>query len=744
MPLSIGFRLRRMSVKRKAVLDESDLEEDISTSPALKRTRKCGNCRQQDGHDRRNCPNPPAKGAKSPRANKSQPAVVPVTEDTDSAPEPEPVRKAKAGPEPEVTFEQFKDEWLVGVSNGTSGFDKARRFIIKMLRDWNEIPFDSDDTIVLDASKDGGMDAVYLHKGKDDTSVDVEDEDDDQGDTWYVFQSKYGEFINASMISKEGNKVLETIDAKGTKPLSNAARHVRDRITNFLKKKSNADRIYFVLLTENPLDQACNRALQDIAAAGRKRFGNIFDVKSVSIETLWRLAPVGMQVLPPRKFHLKIRDIDHVDCVKNVIHVEVPLRRLYEFVVDFAKVSGGNNTQLFDSNLRQYLKFKSKVNLGMKETLLTEPQHFELYNNGIRLLTTDFEVENGKLLITDPSIPNGCQTTNTIFNVCHERLASGGTGSDEALAKWEEKLDRGNVSATIIRLGDPSDPKARELRKKITRYTNSQNAVRARDFLALDQNSNDWASDMAKCNVFLEIQRGAWEAQKAIQKKIADPEERFGEYANLFELIKIYCAGGLKQPGIAFGGQSRLFAPGGNIFKDISEGDGTITATDLMAAFLLQKAASTNNFGHQNEQDKRNSRRQTKFLFYSVTYQLVRDMLTAKDKPSSPSDVSRALKSILEARDPAISEALLGNALHVIDEYMTRSEDSESRTVYTEKLFTDTCGSDLNQFLKLIGKSGSDTPNLTDLLRIQKVSMKRPNKAGETSDFDKMASVCKF
>jgi hypothetical protein len=63
--------------------------------------------------------------------------------------------------------------------------------------------------------------------------------------------------------------------------------------------------------------------------------------------------------------------------------------------------------------------------------------------------------------------------------------------------------------------------RARTLLEAITRYTNSQNAVREKDFLALTSDFKTWARQMAeRYGVYLEIQRGGWDSRRALQNSI--------------------------------------------------------------------------------------------------------------------------------------------------------------------------------------------------------------------------------
>ncbi|RAL70035.1 putative abortive infection phage resistance protein [Dehalococcoides mccartyi] len=145
------------------------------------------------------------------------------------------------------------------------------------------------------------------------------------------------------------------------------------------------------------------------------------------------------------------------------------------------------------------------MNKGIQETLRNSPERFGLYNNGITLVVADFQAQDDETMeLVDPYVVNGCQTTRTIWEVCHQRLEAGGTGENSDLKEWRDRAASGVVITKIVKVGTNAD----ELIQFITRYTNSQNAVREKDFLALTSDFRTWAREMAnKYNIFLETQR---------------------------------------------------------------------------------------------------------------------------------------------------------------------------------------------------------------------------------------------
>ena len=100
----------------------------------------------------------------------------------------------------------------------------------------------------------------------------------------------------------------------------------------------------------------------------------------------------------------------------------------------------------------------------------------------------------------------------------------------------------------------------------ITRFTNSQNSVREQDFIALHRGFKNWAAAMAvDYKIFLEIQRGGTESQKAWEKQHPQAEP-FDDYVNAFDLVKVYGAGWLRVPGLAYS-KNPPFLPGGSVYE---------------------------------------------------------------------------------------------------------------------------------------------------------------------------------
>lgn len=648
--------------------------------------------------------------------------------------------------QPIPTFDEFKQSWLEDVQAPDSDGKKpptvelGHRFAHKLVTQWLEVGKDdvSDDLIYCDGSGDGGIDIAYLHRGAGRTS-DSDNESSSEGDIWYLVQSKYGKaFQGVSTLLEEGHKVIETLDGH-TKRLSSISGSLLERLNNFRRKAatSELDRIILMFATTDPLSEEQRRALGEIQAAGRDRLGPIFDVQAVSLATIYqRLDDTPNSLIALR---VPIR-AELAASGSDLLVGSVLLPSLYAFLQNY-KAETGDLDQLYEKNVRRFLGSRGRVNKAIQETLKRTPEAFGLYNNGITIVVEDFHSnDDGTIELVEPYIVNGCQTTRTIWEVFHQKLESGGSGVDPELEDWERKAGQGVVVTKVVKVGDVGEI----LLQDITRYTNNQNAVSEKDFLTLNKDLRSIARQMGeKYNVFLEVQRGGWDSQQAYQNQHPGTT-RFSDHSNAFDLIKVYGAGWLREAGTAFG-RNAAFLPNGSVYKaifpdTIDENDEPFDVDDFYAAYRLQQAAEEFSFGRAANQP---SRRQTRFLFYMVVLELLKDVMVRSGinlKPR-PKDLTRALLELFTSSNQAAIKELLNTAINVIDEYLTPGKDD---SVFVEPEFIRTFNNDLNGYLKAekLGKSEDFSPRFRSLLNDYERTMGRAT-GGQQSPRELLTSVIK-
>lgn len=600
------------------------------------------------------------------------------------------------------TYEDFRDAWLRDItSDDLSTFARGLKFGAKLVTQWLDVTSDDDDFIICDGSGDGGIDIAYLQRG----------DDESEGDTWYVIQSKYGSaFIGTQTILEEGNKVINTLQGK-TERLSEQSTRLLEKLNVFMASASDVDRIVLVIATTDPIAASDRDALDNIKLIGRERVMGNFDVEEVSLLTIWE----SLDEVESSKLTVSIRG-KFVEQYSGLLVGTVGLPELFEFLKKYQRITG-NLDQIYEKNVRQFLGNRRKINKGIAETLNQQPEKFGLYNNGITIVVSSYsqngQNENGRndeYAMHDPYIVNGCQTTRTIWQVLDTKMGAGGTGQDKALQAWNERVKRGGVVTKVVSSDEAEIT-------NITQFTNSQNSVRPQDFIALNNDFKAWAAGMAETyNIFFEIQRGGIDSRRAWERQ--HPEvDPFTDYVNGFEVIKVYGAGWLDAPGLAFG-KNPPFLPNGAVYQrmvDRLNGDIPFGINDLYAAYKMKCAADGIGFGRNATQS---SRRQSRFLFYYILTKMLSNVILLtpqfRDPPVTPSVVTDAILK-LTLPDAEDQFTMLGNAaLALLDQYLTYGSDSSA---HNERSFTEVHNGDLNAFLKAENLGGDDhSPLLVQLL----------------------------
>jgi hypothetical protein len=130
-----------------------------------------------------------------------------------------------------------------------------------------------------------------------------------------------------------------------------------------------------------------------------------------------------------------------------------------------------HGSRLLEGNVRSYLSARGKVNKAIRSTVLSQPERFIAYNNGITATASGVELSrDGRSItgITDLQIVNGGQTTASLFYV----------NRDNADATQFAEV---SVQAKLVVV---TSEKAVEMVPNISRYANSQNKVSEADFFS--------------------------------------------------------------------------------------------------------------------------------------------------------------------------------------------------------------------------------------------------------------------
>lgn len=132
--------------------------------------------------------------------------------------------------------------------------------------------------------------------------------------------------------------------------------------------------------------------------------------------------------------------------------------------------------RLLEANVRSFLSVTGKVNRGIRDTLKSNPERFMAYNNGIVIVADEISINRaadgspGISSLKGMQIVNGGQTTASIY-FSKKRTP-------------EIDLKRVRVPAKVIILRSQDDLAEEALISDISKYANSQNAVKQSDLSA--------------------------------------------------------------------------------------------------------------------------------------------------------------------------------------------------------------------------------------------------------------------
>ncbi len=356
----------------------------------------------------------------------------------------------KKNEQPLEGFSQnIKDSLVEYTESGKSDVEKGHNFLHWVLTRVFEATEDDASDAIIDGANDLGIDA-YLPVDFSDNKI-------------RLFQSKYGTSHSEEAIAKFKEDVRRLLSRDVTK--------MRPELANLVTK----------IQEKNLKIECCYVTNQPVAYEGDDSV-EIMDIDNI-IQNLWD------RIKKPaagKKSKIKLEKMIHY---KNTVLGVLKLRELTDFVTK-------NRDFVFESNIRQWMQFKTNVNKGIRETLQNSPDKFFYYNNGITIVASDFEeLEDNILMLHAPQIVNGAQTSNSILD--H--------------AKRTNNLD-GSITVTIIKADDEHD------QNNITKYRNSQNSVRGKDLVSLMDFHKSIKSQLENYGYFYEIQAGSFDSKTKSQQ----------------------------------------------------------------------------------------------------------------------------------------------------------------------------------------------------------------------------------
>lgn len=315
-----------------------------------------------------------------------------------------------------------------------------------LLRDMNETKDD-----ITDGSGDKQIDAIII---------------DDDNSLVRIIQ---GKFIQSGLVDAEPlREVLSSwIQIKDIARLQNIANSKLQRKVSELAAAMEEDyELSFELITTSSLTQSAKDDLEafqtEIARIGESES---FDasIHVIDGEELRRRYDYAIESDNPSiNYKLSLADsrfMYHEIAGTPVVIAALPLR-------ECIKLPGIKDGSLFQKNVRQSLGISNIVNKGIRNTIVSDRRSdFFFFHNGITALCNKMVLDGDELSLHGLSVVNGCQSLNTILSC-------------------SETVKKQNDSFIMVRFYEIPQ---RDRADKISIYTNSQSAVKARDLRSNDK-----------------------------------------------------------------------------------------------------------------------------------------------------------------------------------------------------------------------------------------------------------------
>jgi len=424
--------------------------------------------------------------------------------------------------------ENIQDNIRENAENSKNEVEKGNNFLQWVL------------TRVFEATEDDAADAIV--DGANDLGIDAYLPVDFSDNTIRLFQSKYGTSHSLQAIAKfkEDSKRLLGKDITKMRP------ELAQLVTKIKEKNLKIKCCY---ITDQRVDYTDDMI-------------EILDIDKI-IQKLWD------RIKKPaagKKSSIKLEKMLRYD---NTILGVIKLRELTDFV-------SKNKDYVFESNIRQWMQFKTTVNKGLRETLQNNPGKFFFYNNGITIVVNDFE-ELGENIIKlyAPQIVNGAQTSNSIVD--H--------------AKRTKNMN-GSMTVTIIKADDEQE------QNNITKYRNSQNSVRGKDLVSLMDFHKSIKSQLKNCGYFYEIQAGSFDTKTKSKQSEYEGDLAYNQYLPdnhkkvivAKDAIQVLVAGIEQRPTEAYSSPAQ-FLPRGSKYDDVFNDNLKDDYKNLLYPYLVKEYA---------------------------------------------------------------------------------------------------------------------------------------------------------
>jgi len=317
---------------------------------------------------------------------------------------------------------------------------------------------------------------------------------------------------------------------------------------------------------------------------------------------------------------------------------------------DYADFVERNEHYAFESNIRKHLGGKGSINKGITKTLEEDPHKFFEWNNGITITVDNYSMKNNQLSLGGAQIVNGAQTSKSILD----------------RKKKTNNLDA-EVLVTIIKTKDE------EHQRNITKYRNSQNAIKGKDYVSLEDYHIAIHSMLQRIGYFYEHQQGSWlnlpssvkakfNGDETYNKYLSDKKEkcRIKDDTAIASMVSYF----EQRPNDVYGGIGK-YLPKGAKYETVFDDELECDYRYFLFPHLIREYAK-NELGYDRSNTQNRYKKYAQNLFVAVTARIIHKNILGKndDFKKDISELEKMVQNvglfikILKASDKVVTKFL--------------------------------------------------------------------------------------
>ncbi len=385
------------------------------------------------------------------------------------------------------------------------GYAFGYLYLQELYRDIDDV-----EEFITDGPGDLGIDAFVI---------------DEEVKTVDIFQFKYtedfedhkGSRVKQGDLDKLNSRITQILN-KNTEIISMANPEVARYIEMYwgLVSKDRFDiKIHFVTNLQDPITDDVKKLY--VRSLKEYEIGiEFYDIRKITDLLLSdRVKKVDVKIQLSGKSYFEKNDGD-IRCLTGSVNAYNFFKAILE--------EDSLNEELFDENVRVYLKDKTSINKEIKKTAQREDNYkFFYFNNGITVICEDIKYSPGSdspvVQLAALQIVNGSQTVHTLYELFKD-------------PNLKNKL---NDIYFLVRIYQTLNKK---LGQEVAQYTNAQNPVKGRDIFSNDLTQVKLQEELKMHDYYYARKKNEFSTLKKLDKEKIIDAEKAGQVILSFYLEK--------------------------------------------------------------------------------------------------------------------------------------------------------------------------------------------------------------